>query len=99
MGRRIWVGVSKLAAAAVLVASMAVGSNAAPASAVLANGSSAYTAVTPTRILDSRIAIGVPGRLGGQSSFVLDIGGIAPVPANASAVVFNLTATNAGGAG
>jgi hypothetical protein len=57
-----------------------------------------YTAVSPTRVLDSRIGLGVPGKLAAGSSFVLDIGGVAPVPAGATAVVLNVTATNPDGA-
>ena len=60
---------------------------------------SAYVAVSPTRVLDSRIGLGVPGRLVARSSFVLDIGGLAPVPTGASAVVLNVTATNPTGPG
>ena len=58
----------------------------------------AYTAVSPMRVLDSRIGLGVPGKLASGSSFVLDIGGVAPVPAGATAVVLNVTATNPDGA-
>ena len=64
-----------------------------------AAGTSAYTAVSPTRVLDSRIGLGVPRRLAADASFVLDIGGVAPVPAAAVAVVLNVTATDPDGAG
>ena len=73
----------------------AVGYRAAAAATV----TTAYTAVPPTRVLDSRIGLGVPGRLATGSSFVLDVGGVAPVPAGATAVVLNVTATNPDGAG
>ncbi len=59
----------------------------------------AYTAVSPTRVLDSRIGLGVPARLGTGASFVLTIAGRAPVPAGATAVVLNVTVANAGGPG
>jgi hypothetical protein len=62
-------------------------------------GTSVYTAVTPTRILDSRTGLGVPARLADRATFVLDIGGLAPVPEQASAVVLNVTATDPVGAG
>lgn len=54
----------------------------------------AFTAVTPTRILDTRNGTGVaPGKIAGNSSITLKIGGSGPVPANATAAVLNLTAT------
>jgi hypothetical protein len=59
----------------------------------------AYTAVAPTRVLDTRIGLGAPAHLANGGSFVLDIGGIGPVPGSASAVVLNLTVTNADGPG
>jgi len=68
------------------------------ATAVVA-GTNAYTAVSPTRVLDSRIGLGVPARLAARSSFVLDIGGLTPVPTTATAVVLNVTATNPDGPG
>src|SRR5580765_7225775 len=73
---------TRVLAVAVLVAGMAVLGvvQVQPAAAAVA-GASAYTAVSPTRILDSRIGLGVPARLGAGSSFALDVGGVAPVAA------------------
>jgi hypothetical protein len=52
---------------------------------------SVYTAVTPTRLLDTRNS---GNTLGSGGSLNLAIGGVGPVPANASAVVLNVTAVN-----
>ncbi|MEY2581458.1 MAG: hypothetical protein QOE09_1307 [Ilumatobacteraceae bacterium] len=94
------VGLSKVLAVAAIAASATV----LPATRVdiadaAITATSAYTAVSPTRVLDSRIGLGVPAKLATGSSFVLDIGGVAPVPAGASAVVLNVTATNPDGPG
>ena len=48
------------------------------------------TAQSPTRVLDTRNGIGA---LGGNATYTLDLSG--SVPANATAVVLNLTGTNA----
>ncbi|HEX2784933.1 MAG TPA: hypothetical protein VHN36_15220 [Ilumatobacteraceae bacterium] len=93
-------GLTRVLAVAALATSAAV----APAgqvdeAAAAVTATSSYVAVSPTRVLDSRIGLGVPGRLASGSSFVLDIGGVAPVPAGASAVVLNVTATNPMGPG
>jgi hypothetical protein len=85
--------VAGLAATSVLTSTPAHIASAAAAA------TSSYVAVAPTRVLDSRIGLGVPARLAGGSSFVLHIGGVAPVPAGASAVVLNVTATNPSGPG
>ena len=57
----------------------------------------AFTAITPTRILDTRSGIGVPiGPISAGSTKVLDVTGVAEVPADdVSAVVMNVTATGA----
>ncbi len=93
-------GLSRVLAVAVLAATVAV----MPAGQIDEAGAavtttSSYVAVSPTRVLDTRIGLGVPGRLASGASFVLDVGGVAPVPAGASAVVLNLTATNPIGPG
>jgi len=55
-----------------------------------------YHPVTPTRLLDSRTAVGGwPGPLAAGAPRVLQVGDVAGVPAGASAVVMNVTATNA----
>jgi hypothetical protein len=69
-----------------------------PAAAVPASGT--YHATTPTRILDTRIGLrsaGVPVAPG--SEVVLQVAGLPPVPANASAVVLNVTVTEPKAAG
>lgn len=54
----------------------------------------AFSAVTPTRILDTRSGLGVSqGKIGADSSITLKVGAVGAVPANATAVVLNLTAT------
>jgi hypothetical protein len=53
----------------------------------------AFVAVTPTRLLDSRIGTGGPQRSwgGGEKRNLTVAGGSSPVPANATAVVMNVT--------
>ena len=51
---------------------------------------SVYTSQSPLRVLDTRTN---GGKLGAGGTYVLKLGGIS-VPANATAVVINLTATN-----
>ena len=60
-----------------------------------------YTTVGPTRILDTRNAIGVTGKkpLGYQSVLSLPVSGEHGVPANARAVVLNVTVTQPTGNG
>jgi len=62
-------------------------------------GSSAYTAITPTRILDTRAGQGAPGRVPASASIDLQVAGNAGVPLEASAVVLNLAVTGASGPG
>jgi hypothetical protein len=88
-----------LAVAAIAATATVIPASHFDTAAAAITATSAYTAVSPTRVLDSRIGLGVPGKLSTGSSFVLDIGGVAPVPAGASAVVLNVTATNADGPG
>jgi serine protease len=52
---------------------------------------SVFTGCTPTRILDTRVT---GGRLGPQQHLRLQVAGVAGVPADATAVVANVTATN-----
>ena len=61
-----------VAALAMATAIPATSANTASAAAIV---TTAYTAVSPTRVLDSRIGLGVPASLATGSSFVLDIGG------------------------
>jgi hypothetical protein len=52
------------------------------------SGASAYVPVSPSRILDTRTGLGFGRRVGAGETFTLSLPG---VPANASAVVLNLT--------
>jgi len=52
-----------------------------------------FFGVNPTRILDSRIGLGLPGKIGAAAVQVTGVGGV-PVT-GVTAVVVNLTATNA----
>lgn len=58
---------------------------------------SSIVTVDPARILDTRIALGVPGTtpVGPASSITLQVSGAGGVPANATGVVLNLTGTDA----
>ena len=62
-----------------------------------------FVGVTPTRLLDTRSGPVPPGypvgqRLSGPGEIVLDVTGVGPVPANATAVVLNVTSTQASSA-
>lgn len=59
-------------------------------------GASAYVPVSPSRVLDTRIALGFDRRVSGGEAFSLALPG---VPAAASAVVLNLTIAGSGEAG
>ena len=68
-------------------------------SAVSAGAPSTYTPVTPQRVLDTRSGTGVRrGKVGQGASVDLGIAGVrtaqGPVPANATAVVLNVTVTD-----
>ncbi len=53
---------------------------------------SGFTGMQPVRVLDTRIGLGA-ARMGPQTSIDLPVAGRSGVPANAAAVVLNLTAT------
>ena len=54
-----------------------------------------YVSLTPTRILDTRHAIGAPTHVvGAAATLSLTAGGVAGVPTDAKAVVLNVTATS-----
>lgn len=58
-------------------------------------GGQVYHGVTPKRALDTRNGTGAPvGPLGAGKSMTLTVAGVAGVPANASAVIMNVTAAN-----
>ena len=56
------------------------------------------TPVTPTRLLDTRHGTGtggVIGAVGSDQALTLKVAGVGPIPADATAVVLNITATDA----
>jgi hypothetical protein len=58
-------------------------------------GAAAVTAtVDPFRILDTRTGIGTSGPIGPGEAITLDVAGVGPIPANASGIVLNVTATH-----
>ena len=64
------------------------------------DGGQVYHGVTPTRALDTRNGTGAPvGPLGPGASMTLTVAGVAGVPANASAVIMNVTATGGSAGG
>jgi hypothetical protein len=63
--------------------------------AVAPVGASKYVSVAPTRILDTRRGLGSPARLTARQTISLPVANQAGVPANATAVVLNLTITDA----
>ncbi|MEO9139774.1 MAG: hypothetical protein ABI345_11985 [Jatrophihabitans sp.] len=89
-----------LAATLVLLATSVVISAPGAASAATPDATT-YTAVAPTRVLDTRDGTGQPtsGPIAGNSTIVLPLAGVTPIPANATAVALNLTAVQATGVG
>ena len=82
--------------AALLCLGVAIVAPAAVVHAVAPPGASAYTPVSPNRILDTRIGQGFPRRVGEGESFTLALPG---VPVDASAVVLNLAVDGPGNPG
>jgi hypothetical protein len=67
---------------------------------ITAAGDTTYTPLTPTRVLDTRNAIGGPkAKLAGGGTLVLQIGGANGIPSGVSAVAINLTAVDESGSG
>jgi len=58
-----------------------------------------FSPVTPTRLMDSRIAVGAPARLGAGSTTALAVTGVAGVPNGATMVALNVTSVAPGLAG
>lgn len=58
-----------------------------------------FVPLTPTRILDSRYGIGVGGKPAANENFPLPVAGVAAIPAEATALVMNLTVTEPEGPG
>ncbi len=58
-------------------------------------GASRFTPVAPTRLMDTRIPLGAPGRLSPGETVELQVTGRGGVPSGASAVTLNVTSTDA----
>jgi hypothetical protein len=58
-----------------------------------------FVAVAPTRLMDSRIGQGTPGRVGADSVVAVQVTGVAGVPAGAVAVALNVTSVQPGAPG
>jgi hypothetical protein len=65
----------------------------------LADGASAFTAITPVRLVDSRTGIGTVGRVGAGRQVIVPIANKMSVPANATAAVVNVAAVTPSAAG
>jgi stage II sporulation protein D len=79
-----------------VVASDRAGNASAPVTASsVVPPSGTYHALTPVRVADTRSHVGIPGPAGGHSTVGLKLAGVYGVPANASAVAVNVTATGA----
>ncbi|MFE4970973.1 hypothetical protein ACFRAR_02505 [Kitasatospora sp. NPDC056651] len=62
----------------------------------IVTGGAEFTPHTPTRLLDTRAGIGAPlTKVPARGTVALKVAGAAQVPANVSAVVLNVTVTNA----
>ncbi|MFH9797531.1 PKD domain-containing protein [Streptomyces virginiae] len=63
-------------------------------------GAGGYTALEPTRIVDSRAGLGTWGQVAGQSQFPVQVAGRGAIPSsNVTAVALNVTVTGPRGAG
>ncbi|HEX5401359.1 MAG TPA: hypothetical protein VFX16_03550 [Pseudonocardiaceae bacterium] len=59
------------------------------------NTGAGFTSMTPKRVLDTRIGLGIAGKVGAGKTVTLDLS--SSVPVGTTAVVFNLTGTDATG--
>ncbi|MFE5808557.1 hypothetical protein [Streptomyces sp. NPDC056491] len=60
------------------------------------SGLGTYKPITPTRLMDTREGLGVPkAKVGAAGTVTLQVAGTAGIPAGATAVVLNVTATEA----
>ncbi len=66
-----------------------------PPAPVLAPGPAAFSALTPSRLLDTRTSTTVPGPLEAEQIVDLPIAGVGAVPADATAVALNVTVDQA----
>ncbi|MBI5090106.1 MAG: hypothetical protein HZB15_14925 [Actinobacteria bacterium] len=93
--RSRWAALGAAVAVAIGGGGFISGTLAAPASGPGSTGS--FKSIAPVRILDTRPAPenvgGIAGPVGPNSTITLKVGGVAPVPANAIAVVMNVTVT------
>lgn len=69
--------------------------------AAVPQGASIFTAIAPSRLVDTRVPVGAApaGTPGDNGTITVQIVNRAGIPANATAVVLNVTATNTTGAG
>ena len=65
------------------------------AEAVVPAGASSFSALTPVRLFDTRTAAFPSGKVGAGQTLSVQVAGQAGVPANATAVVLNVTGTQA----
>ena len=70
-----------------------------PGAPPLTSGSSAFTPVTPTRLLDTRNGLGASGRVGAGRQVVVQVADGVTVPADAAAAVLSIAAVNAAAPG
>ncbi|HSP27184.1 MAG TPA: hypothetical protein VLN74_01460, partial [Ilumatobacteraceae bacterium] len=70
-----------------------------PGSPPPGGGISAFTPVTPVRLVDTRNGVGAPGRVGVARQVVLQVADDVTVPADATAAVVNVTAVKPSDAG
>jgi len=78
---------------------LAAGVTKAVCAAVQASAASYYVPMAPTRILDTRNAIGLSGKLNAGATDKLAVAGKNGIPVGVTAVVLNITVTNTGGNG
>ena len=67
--------------------------------APLTPGTSAFSPITPARLVDTRNGIGAPGRVGGGRLVVVQVADRVGVPADANAAVVNVAAVNPSASG
>jgi hypothetical protein len=63
------------------------------------SGTDRFTPLAPVRLMDTRLAIGAVGRLSGGDTASLQVGGVAGVSTEATAVTLNVASVDPGAAG
>ena len=98
---RASLGLRLVAVASILAVSVAVvGHRGNRAEAVVAGNASAFTPITPRRLVDTRVGLGAPQqRLQAATSMDVQVTGQLGIPSSATAVVANVTAVVASGPG